>query len=528
MHCYQACLGTVTYTIHKRLITFLFSVLFILVAACQVSAAENNVYEIDTAWWEETSSGMIMARWDKPEKATKYKVHLYKGDSMISVGAWHSCVANGYNFTKDIVSKGTGTYYFKVYPEKTGEADTVLSEEIEVDRDMLKKAKSKVTSSSQTGKTSSVDSAISFLGPGSAINNTGSDRWIQTPDNEWVRQKVDGSLYKNQWLDVDGKRYLFDSKGYMQKNGWRSIGSNWYYLGADGAVLINTTTPDGYAVDEQGRCVVDGELYTSYLGPYLVSQSTGQSQRVSLLPVTVVSIKAREYPAENGKPQSIELTGSRGVSITSVEYSVPYESWQLGRTVTITVKLAPVTNYYFKKGLKVNPSSNITFKSASGNEQAYTMQFSYLPKVQLAVPDSFYFTDDGELHWNKVNNAVKYSVKVRGKDIRTEKLETKKTYIDLSEYLEENASVEITACGNTNSKSLINSKPFLIENLDIFAEDHTIESPGWYQDKTTGYWYYFNSNYRMVTGSITENGQTYVLNDGSDSTLPIGAWIEGQ
>lgn len=555
--------------VRKSFIIFLVAVLLGLVAACPVCAEENKNYKIDSAWWEETSSGMIMARWDKPESATKYMVHLYKGSTMIFIGAWHSCVANGYNFTKDIVNKGTGIYYFRVYPEKTGEDDAVLSEALEVDRDMLKKAKSNLTpaSASTRKKGASVDSAIAYLGPGGSVNETGTDRWIKTPDNKWVRQKADGSIYKGQWLEIDGKRYLFDSKGYMQKNGWRSSGSIWYYLGADGAMLVNTTTPDGYTVDELGQCIMDGKVYKSYLGPYLISKTTGESLKTNVLPITVLTITAKEYPAPDGRPKNIEITTSRGAEITEVQYSVPYESWQIGRSVTVTVKMAAVTDYYFKKGLKVNPSSNLTFKSAGGNEQTYTMKFSYLPKAELAVPEGFYMTEEGELHWDRVTNAVKYSIRVRGENIDTEKLETKKTFIDLSEYLGEKASVEISACGNTNSKSLKDSKPFKIENLDIFAEDNTIDGiltksgsrltfkdadgekvtgwrelqgnwyhftkgnadgPGWYQEKDTGYWYYFDDEHRMVTGRIIDNGKEYFLNDGSDSSFPRGAWIQNR
>ena len=37
-------------------------------------------------------------------------------------------------------------------------------------------------------------------------------------------------------------------------DGRQQIGENWYYFDLKtGAMLVNTTTPDGYTVDENGR-----------------------------------------------------------------------------------------------------------------------------------------------------------------------------------------------------------------------------------------------------------------------------------
>ena len=43
----------------------------------------------------------------------------------------------------------------------------------------------------------------------------------------------------------------------MAKNQWEKVEENgqWFYLGADGAMLTNTTTPDGSRVDESGAWV---------------------------------------------------------------------------------------------------------------------------------------------------------------------------------------------------------------------------------------------------------------------------------
>ncbi len=531
-------------------------------------ANESKDYHIESCWWEESANGSLMARWDKTKDTTKYKVHLYKGSTMIFIGAWHSCIATGYNFTNDIASKGTGTYYFRVYPEKLGEDYAIISEPLEVDYEMIKKAKTmKSGTSASTGSTgkNSVDKAIAFLGPNGSVNETGQDRWIQTKDKNWVRQKADGTLYKNQWIEVDGNRYLMDINGIMQKNGWRSEGKYWYYLGSDGAVLKNTTTPDGMAVDSEGRCIIDGILYESYLGPYLISKTTGDPLKASQVPITLITIKAKEYSAGDGKPYNIQIECSRGMEIINTSFSADYDSWKIGRSVTVTVQVAPVAGYYFKKNPKVSPSSNITLRSAQGDEQLYTLKFSYLPKTVLSIPEGFYLTDDGILHWDKVENATKYNLRIRGENNSSNRIETRKAECDVSEYLESEVSVEITASGNTNSKYIIASKAFKIDNLDVFAEDHTIDGtltktgnklrykdpdgekftgwkelmgswyhftkgyadgPGWYQDKKTGYWYFFDEEHRLMTGTVTDHGKEYRLNDSPGNGVPLGAWIE--
>lgn len=50
---------------------------------------------------------------------------------------------------------------------------------------------------------------------------------------------------------VNGDHYYFDESGAMQ-TGWKRLDGNWYYFQADGSLLKNATTPDGYKVNEEG------------------------------------------------------------------------------------------------------------------------------------------------------------------------------------------------------------------------------------------------------------------------------------
>ena len=65
----------------------------------------------------------------------------------------------------------------------------------------------------------------------------------------WWYQNDNGTYPKNEWRSVNGAWYCFDGAGYMLHDTW----SGDYYLGADGAMLTNTTTPDGYRVGADGK-----------------------------------------------------------------------------------------------------------------------------------------------------------------------------------------------------------------------------------------------------------------------------------
>lgn len=90
----------------------------------------------------------------------------------------------------------------------------------------------------------------------------------------WIYYKADSAKAANEWLTLDGYEYWFDGTGYMA-TGWRHFtngdwyyfapesghmvfsewvqdGGAWYYLGSNGVLLTNTTTPDGKKVDENG------------------------------------------------------------------------------------------------------------------------------------------------------------------------------------------------------------------------------------------------------------------------------------
>ncbi len=63
--------------------------------------------------------------------------------------------------------------------------------------------------------------------------------WKQEPDGRWWYLNDDGTYPFNCWQQIDGKYYYFDANGYLVVN---SITPDGYLVGADGAWIQNTGT----------------------------------------------------------------------------------------------------------------------------------------------------------------------------------------------------------------------------------------------------------------------------------------------
>jgi len=69
--------------------------------------------------------------------------------------------------------------------------------------------------------------------------------------NELTGESKGIAFMKKGFFEVNKTWYYFDESGAMQ-TGWKQLDGNWYYFQADGSLLKNATTPDGYKVNEEG------------------------------------------------------------------------------------------------------------------------------------------------------------------------------------------------------------------------------------------------------------------------------------
>ena len=148
------------------------------------------------------------------------------------------------------------------------------------------------TGGSSGGGSGSFKVSSSFSGQVLGVDRSLSGgQWVQDEKGWWYK-RADGSYPKNSWgyeayngksywyyfldsgymatgwVEVNGsKYYLFpNSDGWKGRmlTGWQWIDGNCYYLDPqgqnEGALYRNSTTPDGFTVDSEGRWVVNGAV----------------------------------------------------------------------------------------------------------------------------------------------------------------------------------------------------------------------------------------------------------------------------
>lgn len=76
--------------------------------------------------------------------------------------------------------------------------------------------------------------------------------WVHDGIGWWYKH-TDGTYTKNNWESIKDEWFFFDANGYM-KTGWIEWEGKQYYCDqGTGAMLKNTTTPDGYILDYNGN-----------------------------------------------------------------------------------------------------------------------------------------------------------------------------------------------------------------------------------------------------------------------------------
>ena len=86
------------------------------------------------------------------------------------------------------------------------------------------------------------------------LNESGSmvTGWVKDK-GLWYYLNESGSMVTG-WVKDKGSWYYLDTAGAM-KTGWFTVSGKWYYAYNSGDLLVNTTTPDGYQVNDNGEWV---------------------------------------------------------------------------------------------------------------------------------------------------------------------------------------------------------------------------------------------------------------------------------
>ena len=89
-----------------------------------------------------------------------------------------------------------------------------------------------------------------YLEPSGAMK---ASQWFKS-GGKWFYVNHSGVM-ETGWLQVNGKRYYLEPSGAMKASQWFKLNEKWYYVNDSGELLVNTITPDGYKVNENGEWI---------------------------------------------------------------------------------------------------------------------------------------------------------------------------------------------------------------------------------------------------------------------------------
>ena len=202
----------------------------------------EGTLEIEGVEWREENTPI--AEWESADGAKSYQVRLYRESS--SVGSAVTTTNDYYDFSSSITREGD--YYFRVRAvnKSNKKGEWYESDSFYVNETMLNDIKNgRYAIGNGSGSTSSTPSS-----------GTTEGTWKRNQVGWWY-EYPNGSYPSNGWMAIKNVWYCFDASGYM-RTGWIQAGDGkWYYCdpregSGQGAMLTNTTTPDGYRVDANG------------------------------------------------------------------------------------------------------------------------------------------------------------------------------------------------------------------------------------------------------------------------------------
>ena len=217
----------------------------------------------DPSW--EISDEEVLGVWDASEDKQKYEIQLYrtKIDKKNKVGNKISVSKDSCDFTKRIVDKGSGTYYYTIKGKKAGETYTseplkITSSELSDIRENYRyRTKNKDGSDSEFKHAAKHEERI-MVGPGVKNDTAPAPGWHCDTDGTWTFIEDDGTLFDTGWKESNGLWYYFRG-GVMVKSDWvLDPNGDWYYMNPDGSMMTNDYTPSGVWIGEDGKYIGEG------------------------------------------------------------------------------------------------------------------------------------------------------------------------------------------------------------------------------------------------------------------------------
>lgn len=109
-----------------------------------------------------------------------------------------------------------------------------------------------------------IAAAVLLMTAGTTMTTYASDGEWKNDDTGWWYVEADGTIPKNQWLEIDGKWYWCEDDGYVA-TGWRQKNEKWYYFDKSGVMATGFQTITNDEGITRSYCFSeDGEMLTGW------------------------------------------------------------------------------------------------------------------------------------------------------------------------------------------------------------------------------------------------------------------------
>lgn len=318
----------------------------------------------------------------------------------------------------------------------------------------------------------------------------------------------DGTEYFN-LVEIDGKNYAFDSKGYM-KTGWVYQWDTWYYFNADGSRASNQWVDDTYYMDANGSIItnrwIDDSNYVGSDGKkttntwesvsngwkYRLGDSGYASQRLCLIDGQYYAFKYDGMMAQNeiayvsndsysGESKYGSVYADANGHLIKGWYKTDYDQWYYFGDDYLSFHDGFITiggnTYYFRSDVMQTSLEFIKDdKVYRADKDGYVTLVDTSSKTGWAEYEySTYYFSNGQIVRNQIISVDgnKYYFDVDGK--------------------------------KSNGSFTFEGKNYITDQNGIIIE----QADGWYQSLDTDSWYYFKNGSAIFDEFLTLNNNTY-------------------